>query len=50
MQYIGVDVAKASLQVSDVSGTRQGDFPNTPEGIDRLLHWLAGPQGLGELS
>ena len=42
MGYTGVDVAKAALQVADSRGVRQGRFANSPEGIERFLHWLRG--------
>ena len=42
MGYTGVDVAKAALQVADSRGVRQGCFANSPEGIERFLHWLRG--------
>ena len=46
MEYIGVDVAKDSLQGSNSSGSRKRRFGNCPEGIAGLLHWLEGRPGL----
>ena len=40
MEYIGVDVSKASLEVSNALGTRRKKFDNTASGIRRLSDWL----------
>ena len=41
MEYLGVDVAKDSLEVADSTGSRRGSFPNTTAGIQRFLSWLS---------
>ena len=41
MGYLGVDVAKDSLEVADTTGTRGRSFPNTMAGIDTMLGWLS---------
>lgn len=47
MGYLGVDIAKDSLEVATASGTPTRSFPNTGVGIGRLISWLAQrfPQG-----
>ena len=40
MSYIGIDVSKASLEVSDVTGDHRNTFVNTSKGISHLLSWL----------
>lgn len=42
MKYLGVDVARDSLEVADVSGAQRRSFPNTEAGITALLRWLPG--------
>lgn len=42
MEYMGVDVARDSLEVADTSGSVRGSFPNSQAGIDALLCWLLG--------
>lgn len=42
MEYLGVDVAKDSLEIANASGSRQRSFPNTEAGITGLLRWLPG--------
>ena len=39
MHYLGIDVSKASLEVSDVGGDRRRNFKNTAAGIGGLLAW-----------
>ena len=41
MGYLGVDVAKDSLEVADTTGSRRRSFPNTTAGIDTMLGWLS---------
>jgi len=41
MHYVGVDVAKASLEVSDAAGQRRRTFKNTTPGITQMLDWLS---------
>ena len=41
MEYVGVDVAKETLEVADVSGSQGRSFPNTQAGIQRFLRWLS---------
>ena len=41
MRYLGVDVAKDSLEVADTTGTRGRSFPNTAAGIDTMLSWFS---------
>ena len=48
MEYIGVDIAKANLQISNGRGSRKRLFPNSPQGIDQLLAWLESGLGLKE--
>lgn len=40
MHYVGVDVAKATLEVSDPSGQAHRSFKNCPKGVIKLLAWL----------
>ncbi len=40
--YVGIDVAKATLEVACRPGPRPGTFENTPEGIDKLVEELRG--------
>ena len=40
MTYWGIDVAKASLEVSAAGGKRRASFPNTAAGIESLLRWV----------
>ena len=40
MEYLGVDVAKGTLEVADVSGSQGRSFPNTHAGIEEFLRWL----------
>ena len=46
MEYIGVDIAKESLQVSDKRRSRKKRFGNSQEGIGELFHWLESRFGL----
>ena len=46
MEYIGVDIAKGSLQASDSRGSRKKLFSNCPVGISQLVYWLEGRPGL----
>ena len=48
MEYIGVDIAKANLQISNSGGSRKRIFRNSPQGIDQLLAWLESGRGLKE--
>lgn len=41
MEYLGVDVAKDSLEVADTTGSRRRSFPNTTAGIQEFLRWLS---------
>ncbi len=41
MVYLGVDVAKDSLEVADATGLRGGSFPNDGPGIQALASWLS---------
>ena len=41
MEYLGVDVAKETLEVADVSGSQRRSFPNTQVGIRGFLRWLS---------
>lgn len=41
MHYVGVDVAKASLEAADASGKRTRSFPNTARGAAGLVRWCA---------
>ena len=41
MKYVGVDVAKDSLEVADTSGSQGRSFPNTEPGIGAMLRWLS---------
>ena len=47
MEYVGVDVAKETLEVADVSGSRGRSFANRKAGIQEFLSWLphAFPEG-----
>ena len=47
MEYVGVDVAKETLEVADVSGSRGRSFANREAGIQEFLSWLphAFPEG-----
>jgi transposase len=47
MKYLGVDVAKETLEVADALGTRGRSFLNSEGGIQGFLAWLpdAFPQG-----
>ena len=45
MHYVGVDVAKATLEVSDPSGQAHRSFKNCPKGVIQLLAWLPGKVG-----
>ena len=49
MRYLGVDVAKNTLEVADASGRRRRSCPNTGAGIKALLHWLVQDFCPGEL-
>jgi transposase len=49
MHYLGVDVAKDTLEVADGSGRHRRSYPNTGAGIEALLHWLAQDFCPGEL-
>ena len=49
MDYLGVDVAKDSLEIANASGSRQRSFPNTEAGITALLRWLPGNFPNGDL-
>ena len=40
MGYLGMDVAKDSLEVADATGTRGRSFPNSTAGIDTMLGWV----------
>lgn len=40
MHYVGVDVAKANLEVSDTSGKLHRSFKNCPQGVRQLPGWL----------
>ena len=40
MGYLGVDVAKDSLEVAGTTVSRGRSFPNTAAGIDTMLGWL----------
>lgn len=40
MHYVGVDVAKATLEVSDASGKLRRSFKNCPRGVRQLPAWL----------
>lgn len=40
MHYVGVDVAKATLEVSDASGKLRRSFKNCPQGVRQLPAWL----------
>ena len=46
MHYVGVDVAKATLEVSDSSGKLRRSFKNCPKGVRLLPAWLR--EHLGE--
>lgn len=46
MEYIGVDIAKESLQASNSRGSRKKLFGNSAEGIGQLLHWVESHPGL----
>lgn len=46
MEYIGIDVAKESLQASCSQGSRKKSFSNCQEGITELLQWLESRPGL----
>lgn len=48
MEYIGVDIAKESLQASDSQGRRKKVFGNSQEGIAQLIHWLESWPGLAD--
>ena len=41
MVYLGVDVAKDSLEVSNATGSRGRSFPNDGPGIQALAFWLS---------
>ena len=41
VKYVGVDVAKDSLEVADTSGSQGRSFPNTEAGIGAMLRWLS---------
>ncbi|MBI3302532.1 MAG: IS110 family transposase [Deltaproteobacteria bacterium] len=41
MKYLGVDVARDSLEVADVLGSQGRAFSNTQAGIQGLLRWLS---------
>lgn len=41
MEYVGVDVAKETLEVADASGSHRGSFSNTQAGIQKFLSWLS---------
>ncbi len=41
MKYMGVDVAKDSLELADSTGSRGKSFPNTTAGINTMLGWLS---------
>jgi transposase len=47
VEYVGVDVAKETLEVADVSGSRGRSFANREAGIQEFLSWLphAFPEG-----
>ena len=49
MAFIGVDVAKESLEVADATGSRGRSSPNTTAGIDTMLGWLSGGYPHGDL-
>ena len=48
MRYLGVAVAKNTLEVADASGKQRRSFPNTRAGIQALLHWLVQDSCPGE--
>ena len=41
MEYLGVDVAKGTLEVANASGSQGRSFPNTQAGIEGLLGWIS---------
>ena len=47
MRYVGVDVSLKRLDVAEGRGKEARRYPNTTEGIDRLVHWLRGERGVG---
>ena len=52
MQFLGIDVSKDKLDgaaVSENSGAMLGrrSFPNTPDGIERLVRWAEKLAGVG---
>ncbi len=40
MHYVGIDVAKATFEVSDAEGQRRRSCKNTAAGIGRFIAWL----------
>lgn len=48
MKYIGIDIAKQSLQASNSLGNGKKHFDNSQEGIAGLLHWLGDRPGLAQ--
>jgi len=49
MGYLGVDVAKDSLEVAESTGTHGRSFPNTTAGIGKMLGWMSRVFPNGEL-
>lgn len=49
MEYLGVDVAKESLEMTDASGSRGKSLANTAAGIEALLRWLARSSPIGDV-
>lgn len=44
--FVGIDVAKAHLDVAVLPQKRRGRFPNNDAGFDELVAWLGDPAGL----
>jgi transposase len=40
MHYLGVDVSKASLEVSDAQGRFRRTFQNSGPGLDQMIRWM----------